>query len=426
MIGNIWIFNHYAISPSVESHRHNLFAKHLSKDGYQVCLFFSSAIHNSNKNLINGKDKFAIEEIGKCKYIAIKTSNYQGNGKKRIVNILEYFFGLFNVTKKLKREFGKPDIIYASSVHPLTCVAGLLIAKRYNIKCIVEIRDLWPYTLIELGDIKNNSFISRFLYKLEYWIYKKADSIIFTMEGGRDYIIDKGWSDKINIDKVYYLNNGIDLQIYNEQKNNILDDNDLNNTELFKVIYIGSIRPANDIERIVKIAESLSKTTYSNKIVFLIYGDGTEKNKLENYCIENNIKNIIFKGMVDKLYIPYVLSNSDLLLLNYSINANKVLKYGGSHNKLFEYLAAGRPILSTVAEGYSIIEEYKCGIEIGDSNIKSIIDCILKFFNMPKEEYNQYCKNSLKASKEYDFKRLTNKLEQVINNTLNETHKELI
>ncbi|EKC51524.1 glycosyltransferase, partial [human gut metagenome] len=104
----------------------------------------------------------------------------------------------------------------------------------------------------------------------------------------------------------------------------------------------------------------MCKTHKQNEIEFLIFGDGSDKKRLEEYCFKNDISNVKFKGKVDKKFVPYILSKGDLSLLNYK--QCKIDRFGTSQNKLFEYLASGRPVIANVHMGYDIIEKYQCGI----------------------------------------------------------------
>ena len=94
-------------------------------------------------------------------------------------------------------------------------------------------------------------------YWAEYWLYLKADLLIFSMEGGTDYIIEKGWSiaqgGKIKLDKVHYINNGVDLQDFDYNLLHFkLEDDDLEDPHIFRVVYVGSIRLANNLKQLTK------------------------------------------------------------------------------------------------------------------------------------------------------------------------------
>src|SRR5699024_11026056 len=125
--------------------------------------------------------------------------------------------------------------------------------------------------------LKENSLIGKMLIAGEKYIYEKSAALIFTKPGDKDYILEKKWDTdqggKIDLNKVFYINNGVDLQSFNNQKNsNCLNDKDLCDSS-FKIIYTGTIKPVNNIDFILDTAKELSK---QEDIKFLIYGSGSE------------------------------------------------------------------------------------------------------------------------------------------------------
>jgi glycosyltransferase involved in cell wall biosynthesis len=81
---------------------------------------------------------------------------------------------------------------------------------------------------------------------------------------------------------------------------------------------------------------------------------------------------------------------------------------------LFEYLASGNPILSDLTVGYDLLERYNCGVTLKEITAQVISSEILKIYNLPKEELAVMSNNALEASKDYDFKKLTEKLINII------------
>jgi glycosyltransferase involved in cell wall biosynthesis len=81
-------------------------------------------------------------------------------------------------------------------------------------------------------------------------------------------------------------------------------------------------------------------------------------------------------------------------------------------------MASGKPVISTVKMGYSIIKKYECGIEIDECTPKALADAILRIYNMPREEYERLGANAAQGAKDFDFEFLTNKLLKVINHVL--------
>jgi len=399
----IWILNHYA---STSGGRHYKFAENLIKRGYSVKIFRASTIHNTNKNVITDSKKYLYEVHNNIPFISIRARDYIGNGKERIKNMIDYTLGLMSVSKKFDSE--KPDVIYASSVHPLTWLAGYRLAKRHNAKFVAETRDLWPETLVAMGRVSKNSIPAKILYKIEKFIYKEAAKLIFTFPGGKDYVESIG----LDTSKVRYINNGVDIEEFNKNKSvNIYEDEDLDNNSIFKILYTGSMGMANSLNYLIQAAEIIQDKGYKD-IQLILFGDGYQKKELEEYVANNNIANVTFKGKVEKKYVPSILSKSDLNV--FTGKHTYLYKYGLSLNKMFEYFASGKPTLSNIKCGYDMLEKYKCGITVNGGSAEALAEGILKFYNMTKEEYNIYCNNALKAAQHFDFKVLTNKLEKVL------------
>ncbi|MCP1160721.1 glycosyltransferase family 4 protein [Bacillus infantis] len=414
---NIWIWNHYATNMYKDrAGRHYWFAENLVKQGYNPTIFCASTVHNSNENIDTGSYTYARDLSDGIPFVFVKTPQYIGNGIQRINNMISFYKNLFSVSKEYAEKYSKPDLILASSVHPLTLVAGIKIAKSFDVPCICEVRDLWPETLVAYGSLKKESLFTKLLYEGEKWIYKNADKLIFTMEGGKDYIKEKGWDEdnggKIDINKITHINNGIDLKRFNYNKTQfIINDSDLNNEEVFKVVYTGSIRKANNVKKIVEAAHIIKNREHKD-IQFLIFGTGTEKECLEQYCKENKLSNVEFKGFVDKNKIPYILSKCNLNIMHFE--QNKIKDYGPSLNKMFEYFASGKPSLSDCEFGYDVIKKYKCGVVIDNATPEQLARSIIDFYEMPKFEYESYCNNAREAAKDFDFNILTKKLLKVL------------
>ncbi len=418
---NIWIMNHYATNMFFnKGGRHYWFSKYLLKNKYSPTIFCANTRHNNRSIVEIKKGKHEIKTTEGIPYVFVKTTPYKSNNVQRIMNMWLFYRNLFPVTREYAKIYGKPDVILASSVHPLTLVAGIKIAKRFDVPCICEVRDLWPEAIFYYSRIKENSLIGKLLTAGEHWIYKRADALIFTKEGDTDYIKEKGWDIEhggdIDLKKAHYINNGIDIDAFRKSlETDRLDDPDLE-LDKFNVVYVGAIRPVNNVGNILDAASQL--IDYKD-IQFLIYGDGNQKEMLERRIADESLSNVKMKGYVNKKYIPYILSKSSVNILNYSQTQYNWAR-GNSSNKLFEYMASGKPIISTVKMGYSIIDRYKCGIELENATGEDLANAVLKIKNMSKEEYHELGQNAKKGVLDFDFRILTNKLIQVINKVMGE------
>lgn len=407
----IWLINHYAVPTKYYPlARPANFAKYLIEAGHDVTIFAASTVHNSNTNLINDGSLYKEDYVDGIHYVYVKTSSYAGNSIARILNMFQYPLRLPKVCKR----FEKPDAILATSVTPMACMCGIKLAKKYKCKCVAEIADLWPETFVSYGIISAKNILMKLLYSYERNLYTKAPKIIFTMEGGIDYIREKGWDKShgghIDEKKVFHINNGIDLEQYTECCGmNKLEDKDLDSPDTFKIMYTGAVRRVNGLGMLIDVAEKLQDIP---KIKFIIYGDGDERAKLETICEEKALKNIVFKGSVNKKYIPYVLSKGDINLIH--VTGTPIMRFGCSLNKLFDYFASGKPIISDLPVAYDLIEKYNAGKTLKTQTPEALAEAIKEFFNMPKQEYDKMCEGSKKAAKDYDFKNLTAKLMEIM------------
>lgn len=412
---SVWIFNHYATNSFYnKGGRHYWFAKNLISLGYDTTIFCANTRHAPKDVVLIKKGKYKKDICDNIPYIFIKTTKESGNGFERVKNMVIFYKNLLLVGKKYAKKFGKPDVIIASSVHPLTMVAGIQIARKLNVPCICEVRDLWPEAIFAFNKVKEESLIGKILVAGERWIYRNADALVFTKEGDTDYIKERKWDIEqggdIDLKKCHYINNGVDLEAFTKSiKQNVIEDEDLNDNK-FKVVYTGAIRPVNNIGNLIDTAKILSN---EQDIKFLIYGDGNEKESLEKRIRNEGITNVEMKGFVDKKVIPYILSKASVNILNYSQSQYNWTR-GNSSNKLFEYMASGKPIISTVKMGYCLLERYNCGFSIENNTPQELAKNILKVKNMSVNEYDQIKQNGLKAAKDFDFKNLTKKYIEII------------
>jgi glycosyltransferase involved in cell wall biosynthesis len=409
----VWIFNHYATAMFFnQGGRHYWFSQNLVKNGYEPIVFCSNIRHNSDDRIeVDKNEKYLTKKVDGIPFTFIKTTIYSKNGLERIKNMISFYKNLFPVAEDYAEKYGKPDVILASSVHPLTLVAGIKIAKKFGIPCICEVRDLWPESIVAYGALKKNSIIAKLLYLGEKWIYKKSNSIIMTWEGSKDYIKDQGWEKEIELSKVQYISNGVVIDAFDRSsEENEICDPDFDNKDYKNIIYAGSIRKVNNLGMLLDSAKIIKNKGIEN-IRFLIYGSGDESDFLKKRCEEEEITNVLFKGRVEKKFVPSILKKADINILHNS--STSLDKYGQSQNKFFEYLAAGKCIIQTYTTGYSICEKYECGISAPTQNAQEIANAIIVACS-DDEKCRVMGENARQAAYDFDFGKLTKKLIDII------------
>lgn len=413
----IWVLHPDASGPSMKGLlRYFYFAKNLEDKDYEFKIFSSSKIRNSDYNLIedSDKNKYLEKEEEGVKFVFIKTAYYDKNDKRRIKNWMDYYKNSIKVASDMIKAGDRPDVIIGSSPHPMAMLSAVKLGKKFRIPVINEVRDFWPEVFFLNGRVKEKSPLGRLLLRGERYIYENSNRLIFLKEGDYNYIIDKGWdtghNGNINLSSISYINNGVDLKSYQKKIANQFQDYDLDNND-FKCVYTGSLRMVNNIDNILDAAKLL--LNYDD-ITFLIYGDGEYKTALKDRIKNENLTNVKIKGYIDNKYIPYVLSKAEVNILNYSD------KYkwdrGNSSNKIFEYMASGKPIISTVKMGYSFITGYDLGLELQNNTPEDLAKAILEIKSKSTAEYDDMCNNAKNAAKDFDYKILSKKLKIVIDN----------
>lgn len=396
----IWIVNQYCV-PVPNRTRQIILSQYLEERGYKVYILCGSTVHGQNKNLITDKRKYIAQRFDGADFLVIKTGNYNGNSIKRVLVSLQFQYSI----KRLSRQLPKPDVI-VSDFAGLFGNVFLSWKRKYKTKLIFDILDLWPEAMVDVGYLKKNSLPAKILYQMEHTSYREADGIIFSFEGGRDYITEKKWDiangGDVDINKVGYLNNGVDLATVDHRRENLpLDDPDLD-LDVFKAAYLGSIRLVNDVELLVEAAKALQERGIED-ILILVYGDGDHRPMLEEKVKEYGLRNIKFKGRLPVEYAPNMLSKCNLNL--FSFKNIPAARFGGSQNKLFMYFASGKPVLSSFHPNYDLVKDRGCGIVV-PSTPEAIADGIVRFRDMPTDEYQQYCHNCRTVAEEFDYKNL--------------------
>ncbi|GEU00146.1 glycosyltransferase WbuB [Bacillus anthracis] len=330
----------------------------LNERGYDVKILTSDPSY-PNRNLYKDSSYWYDENIEKdIVRIHPKTRKYTRNLFRRLILYIEVAFRLILAICKDKEKY---DYIFVSTPSIFIPVAGMFAKRKMKAKLIVDVRDLWPESLIGIGFF-NKNWILKFAYKLEYKIYHAADNIIINSKGFYSYISSTG----IAPNRISFMPNSLtEKELSTVPKKNISDQ--------LTVIYTGNIGLAQDIEKLILIAEHLKE--YKN-ISFKIIGYGYQKKELGESIEAKQLPNMQLiepKNREDTLAeivdadIAYVsLVEKDVF--------KKVLP-----RKVMDYMSMRKPIVADVA-GYAkeVIEDAQCGFVTEDRTVAELSDYIIK------------------------------------------------
>ena len=369
---NVWILNHYAQEPGgAGGTRHYSLAKHLVDYGWNASIIAASVELNTGRQRLFPGEKRRLSKFGNIPFLWVRTPRYKGNGGGRMINMLVY--SLRVLLPWTTRKLGRPDVIIGSSVHPFAAAAGAILARRFRVPFVFEVRDLWPQTLVDLGRLQEKSIITGGLRFLEKWLYRRANKIVALLPQAADYIVPLG----IPADKIIWIPNGVELDGYPEPS-------ELSKDGTFTLMYFGAHGQANGLDNILKAMSELQNRPDMQNIKLRLIGDGPTKQTLIQLAQKLELNNVEFEDPVPKNKIPSLAEQADAFVFN--LIDSPVFNYGVSSNKLFDYLAGARPIIFACKSSNNPVAEANAGITVKPDNPIALANAISDLVNMPIEE----------------------------------------
>ena len=366
---HIWILNHYAQEPGgAGGTRHFSLARHLPRHGWKATIIAASTDHSTGAQRLDSGETKRFQSYEGVPFLWLRTRGYSGNGMDRVGNMLDYTRAV------LKREnlsgLDAPDAIIGSSVHPLAAWAGRRLARRHGVPFVFEVRDLWPQTLIEMGRISSGHPAAIGLRWLEKSLYRDARRIIVLLPKAHEYIEPFG----IPREKIVWIPNGTDTE-------NFAAEPPATDPDTFTLMYFGAHGAANGLDNLLAAMRLVESAPAGRRVVLRLVGDGPLKPSLMAMAQEKGLTSVSFEDPVAKKDIPALAAQAGAFVFNL-IDA-PVFKYGISSNKLFDFLAAGRPVLFCCASSNNPVAEAGAGITVPPENPQLLAEAIRDLASLP-------------------------------------------
>lgn len=286
---------------------------------------------------------------------------------KRTVNYLFYML----MTVFAAPFLTKADIVLSTSPQFFNGLAGFFVSRIKKAPWVLEVRDLWPESILAVGAIKNRNII-HILTGLERFAYRKADCIVTVTDSFKYYIAQLGFPEN----KIEVVKNGVDLSQFHRVGNGESNVRDPQLRDKFVASYIGTIGMAHGLDTLLEAAKILKDET---NIVFLIVGEGADRSRLEERVRIERISNVHMLGQLPKNEVRRVLAHSDVVLV--LLRKLKLFKTV-IPSKIFESMAMGVPIILAVeGESQKIVEDSYSGLVVEPENAKEIaftVSCLSK------------------------------------------------
>jgi glycosyltransferase involved in cell wall biosynthesis len=325
-----------------------------------------------------------------------------GFSLKRIWSWIIFEKNVFLFRKKIKTF--RPDVIIVSSLSILTFLSGIFFKKWLGAPLVIEVRDLYPLTLEEVGKFSSLNPLVIFLKWIEKAGYRNADFIISTLPNAAEHIgnvIRKPF-------KFEWIPMGIDEEFFSETSEKRIDFS-LSTSDKFIIGYAGTIGRANALDIIFESAKHL-EVSYPN-IQFIFIGDGP----LKPFYIRKygNLENVQFINAVPKKELQNFLKQMDLLVNSWL--DKPIYRFGISPNKWMDYMYAAKPILVSYSGYKSILEEAKCGVFTPSQDVNSFTEALVELSKKPKEHLQEMGMNGRNYLLNHlSYRQLANQLNKIL------------
>ncbi|MBN1362667.1 MAG: glycosyltransferase family 4 protein [Sedimentisphaerales bacterium] len=349
----LYIHQYFASRQGRTGTRSYEFARYLVNRGHRVTML-TSGLANAEFP-VAPEQAYTEREVDGIRVVSIAAGYNDPNlgtglrGWQRMLKFQEFARGACRVGKNLAR----PDVVFATHT-PLTVgLAGASLGRHFDVPFVFEVRDLWPQALVNVGALKNPLAI-RWLDRMARRIYRQADHVVALSPGMQEGIVRTGVAPK----KVTVIPNASDLDLFRPELDGSAARQRLGLGSRLAAVYFGAMGLANGLDYVIEAARILAERQRDD-IVLVLHGGGGKRAELEALAGQYKLRNVVFSDLVaDKEEVARIVAGCDACLTIYRAAKEQTW----SPNKLFDALAAGRPVLINV-DGWlgSLVEDNRCG-----------------------------------------------------------------
>jgi glycosyltransferase involved in cell wall biosynthesis len=341
-----------------------------------------------------------IETVRVWTYLAAN----KGTGR-RIANYLSYMLMAIVAGLRVRR----PDVVIATSPQFFCGWAGVWVSRLRRLPLIVEIRDIWPESIVSVGAM-NKSTVTRLLERWERSMYRAARRIVTVGDGYRRQLEARG----VDPARIDVIPNGVDRTLFDRaiDGGGIRAEYGLEGD--FVCAYVGTIGMGSGLDVVLR-AGALLRDAGRGDVKFLLVGDGAVREDLERRARGENLSNVIFTGRLDKARIPAVLAATDACLVHLR---RQELFRSVLPSKIFEASAMARPIVLGV-EGFAadLVGEAGAGICIEPENERQLVEAVERLAADPEGARELGEQGFERIATRYDYDELAQRYLGVVRRT---------
>ena len=300
----------------------------------------------------------------------------------------------------------RPDVVLYSSPQLLGFLGAERLARRYGARLVFEVRDIWPLTLVEIGGFSLRHPVIRLFQWIEDRAYKRAERVVSNLPGAVDHMVARGMQEE----KFAWISNGVALEETSAPEPLSVSIGRQIPTDGLRVAYTGTLGEANSLETLLEAASLVRDLP----LTIILVGHGRNRSALEAKRDQLDLHNVLFLGPVPKAQVQSVLAAVDVAFIG--LRPESLFRFGVSPNKLFDYLAAGKPILYAIDSGdFRPVEQLNAGIQVAAGDASKIAAALRRFHGMsPSERAALGLNGRIGAENNFDYKKLAVRLEDVL------------
>lgn len=366
-MSRIWLINQYALPASgAGGTRHQSLAAEWAASGHETTIWASP--HQYATGVTNPSG--VVDDGPGLRFHWVPTRTHDGNGLARVLGMLE--FSLRVLWRGSRRSNPRPDVVLGSSPNLFAALCAYALARRWRARFILEIRDIWPASVIELMGVKTSHPFIVLLAAIERFLYRRSDHIVGLMDG-----LDTHVSDVIGPahPPVAWIPNGVDLALHGG------GDKVLRPDGVFVLVYAGAHGVPNSLDTAIDAMAALA----GRPIELHLYGNGVLKDTLRHSAA--HLPSVVFHDAVPKPEIARVLRQASALVICWK--DSPLYAKGVSANKLFDYLASARPIVQSYSGANDIVAASRAGTTVPAEDPTALAKAIAELADLSATELDE-------------------------------------
>jgi glycosyltransferase involved in cell wall biosynthesis len=351
--------------------RHHELARHLVEKGHRVTIIASPVSYLTGKTR-QKRIRWVEKQEPEMGIVILRTYTYSALHKSfvhRIISFLSFMVSSFLVGMSVMQV----DLIWGTSPPIFQGFTAWLVARLKRIPFLFEVRDLWPAFAIAVGVLRNPALVRASLW-LERFLYQHADRVMVNSPGFIEHVRRRGAR------RVELVPNGAAPEMFQSNSNGSVFRSQNHIEKQFLVLYAGAHGMSNDLGIVLQAASLLRE---QNNILFLLVGDGKEKNSLQAQAVSMDLHNVRFLPPVPKDQIGEVLAAADA-----GIAILKPLElYKTTYpNKVFDYMAASRPVILAI-DGVirEVVERANAGLAVPPGDPHALAQAVKQLAENPEK-----------------------------------------